>query len=67
MQRLEKITFFLALLGLAFASTGCQGKKITQLETDVKNKQAQIEQLEEEITHLRQTNGSLLGSMADLS
>lgn len=67
MQQLEKTTFLLAILWVAFATTGCQGKKITQLETDVKNKQAQIEQLEEEISHLRETNGSLLGSMADLS
>jgi chemotaxis protein MotB len=67
MQLLEKTTLFFTIITIAFASSGCQGKKITQLETEVKNKQAQIEQLEEEVNHLRATNGSLLGSMADLS
>lgn len=67
MQLLTKITLYTTLALVLAAGSGCQGKKITQLETDVKNKQAQITQLEEEVKHLRETNGSLLGSMADLS
>lgn len=44
-----------------------QRSKITETRTQLASKVEQYELLEQEAAHLRSTNGSLLGSMADLS
>ena len=58
---------FLPLLIALIAFSSCNKEKIAQLEAAVKDKDEQIEQLEEQIEHMQGTSNSLLDRMADLS
>ncbi len=53
------------LVPIAFGS--CQSDKIKGLQKEVNTKDQQINQLNEQITHMQETNSSLLDRMADLS
>lgn len=44
-----------------------QNSKVKQAQAELVGKEEQLNLLEQEVTHLRSTNGSLLESMADLS
>ena len=63
---MKKLQFFILLLVIITFSS-CQKKKITELETALKAKDQQIEQLEGQIDHMQSTSNSLLDRMADLS
>ena len=62
-----RIRIYLLFLVLGTVSLGCNKKKISLLEQEVKSKNEQIDQLNEELTYLRGTNANLLDRMTDLS
>jgi len=57
----------LILLLTVLFCTSCNQTKLRTLETQVVNKDAQIEQLTDQLAHIQQTNSGLLDRMADLS
>ena len=62
---MKKIFLFLLLPFLLLSA--CQEKEIESLNQAVQMKDDQIAQLEQQITHMQQTNASLLDRMSDLS
>ncbi|MEM8527618.1 MAG: OmpA family protein [Bacteroidota bacterium] len=56
-------TLFLSVLLL----TSCGKTKVAELESELSTRNKQIEQLEKQVDHLQETNGSLLDRMEDIS
>jgi len=63
---MKRILLFLCLSLLILASS-CKKKEIQGLNNEISIKNDQIAQLEQQLTHLQKTNGSLLDRMSDMS
>ncbi|MEL6944300.1 MAG: hypothetical protein AAFO82_16690, partial [Bacteroidota bacterium] len=63
MRKLAILNIALILLLL----TSCGKTKIQELESEISTRNKQIEQLEKQVEHLQETNGSLLDRMEDIS
>lgn len=59
--------FFIVLLCFVVILPSCKKKEVEKLTSEISIKNDQIAQLEQQISHLQQTNGSLLDRMSDLS
>lgn len=62
-----KNTRILFVIFALFSLTACNKAKLAEMEGQLSAKNKQIEQLEEQIQHMQQTNSGLLDRMSDLS
>ncbi|MEZ5042648.1 MAG: OmpA family protein [Saprospiraceae bacterium] len=63
MEKLKIILFFLSIIAIS----ACNKGKIEDLERELALKDDKIKLLEEQLSHLQKTNGSLLDRLSDLS
>jgi chemotaxis protein MotB len=64
-MKVQPLLFVIAATFLVLAS-GCKKKEIESLQSEIRLKDEQITQLEENLSHLQATNSSLLDRMEDL-
>lgn len=64
---MKQTTIFTLLLLFGFTFSACNKGKVESLERQAREKDKQIQQLEDQVQHLQFTNSSLLDRMSDLS